>query len=118
MLVVALALAAPPFAVELKAPTHTPRVDTRWYYSVRAVDGAGKPLSGRVTVQVVDPFGGVHPVEFGSSKKLVVNFRFRGTFRDYVRWPPESRGFRLTFRVTVSSGGRARRVAYWVKPRM
>lgn len=116
-LLAALALAAPPFKVTLTAPTHTPRVDARWNYAVQAFDLAGKPLRGRITAQVVDPFGGVHPVEFGSSTRKVTNLQFTGTFRDYVEWPSESRGFRLTFRVTVASGGKAVRVTYWVKPR-
>jgi hypothetical protein len=70
-----------------------------------------------VTVQIVDPFGGVHPVQFGNTKRNIVNFRFTGTFRDFVKWPRASRGFRLTFRATVTSGGKAVRVRYWVKPR-
>jgi hypothetical protein len=116
ILVAALALAAP-FKVTLVAPTHTPKVNARWNYSVRAVDAVGKPLRGRVTVQIVDPFGGVHPVAFGNTVRNIVNLPFRGTFRDFVRWPRESRGFRLTFRITVASGGKAVRRTYWVKPR-
>jgi hypothetical protein len=116
ILVAALAAAAP-FTATLAAPTHTPKVNARWDYAVRALDDEGKPLRGRITVQIADPFGGVHPVQFGTSTRNIVNLRFRGTFRDYVQWPPESRGFRLTFRVTVTSGGKAVRVNYWIKPR-
>lgn len=106
-----------PFNVTLTAPTHTPRVDTRWVYAIEARTRAGKPLEARVTVQIVDPFGGVHPVEFGNTKKSIVAFRFRGRFRDFIEWPRESRGFRLTLRVTVTSGGRTVRLAYRVRPR-
>ena len=106
-----------PFKVSLEAPTHRPKVNARWFYTVKAVDSSGKPLKGRLTVQVVDPFGGVHPVEFGNTQRNIVNFRFTGRFRDYVKWPAESRGFRLRFRVTVTSGGRAVRLTYWIKPR-
>ena len=113
----ALALASSPFKVTLTAPTHTPRVDVRWTYVVRAHDLAGKPLRARVTAQVVDPFGGVHPVEYGASTRKITNILFTGRFSDYVEWPSESRGFRLTFRVTVASGGKAVRLTYWVKPR-
>ena len=116
-LLAVLALAAPPFHLTLTAPTHTPKVDARWSYTVHATDLAGKPLQARITAQVVDPFGGVHPVEYGASTKKITNIRFTGTFRDYVEWPSESRGFRLTFRVTVASGGKAVRTTYWVKPR-
>jgi hypothetical protein len=116
-LLAALALAAPPFKVTLTAPTHTPKIGARWNYVVQASDLAGKPLRAYVTAQVVDPFGGVHPVEYGSSTKKVTNIRFTGTFRDYVEWPSEARGFKLTFRVTVTSGGKAVRLTYWIKPR-
>ena len=115
-LLVALAL-APPFKVALAAPTHTPKANARWTWAVRAVDLAGKPLKGRLTAQVVDPFGGVHPVEFGKSTKPITNLRFAGTYRDFVEWPSEARGFKLTFRVTVASAGKAVRTTYWVKPR-
>jgi hypothetical protein len=106
-----------PFKVTLKAPTHTPKVNSRWNYSVLAVDRAGKPLKARLTVQIVDPFGGAHPVELGKTHRNVVDLGFTGRFRDYVEWPAESRGFRLTFRVTVRSGGKTARVGYWVRPR-
>jgi hypothetical protein len=68
-------------------------------------------------VQIVDPFGGVHPVEFGSSHKKVANVGFTGRFRDFITWPTESRGFRLNVRVTVMSRGKAVRATYWVRPR-
>lgn len=110
-------MALSPFKVALEAPTHTPKVDARWNYSVHAFDQAGRPLRARLTVQIVDPFGGVHPVEFGSSHREVANVGFTGRFRDFVTWPAESRGFRLIFRVTVTSKGKAIRVNYWVRPR-
>jgi hypothetical protein len=113
----ALALATPAFHVTFTAPTHTPKVAARWNYTVTATDRAGKQLRARITAQVVDPFGGVHPVEYGSSTRNITNIRFTGTFRDYVEWPSESRGFKLTFRVTVTSGGKAVRTTYWVRPR-
>jgi hypothetical protein len=116
-LLAALALAAPAFHVTLTAPTHTPKVGARWNYTVAATDLAGKPLRARITAQVVDPFGGAHPVEYGSSTKKITNIQFTGTFRDYVAWPSESRGFKLTLRITVTSGGKAVRTTYWVKPR-
>jgi hypothetical protein len=117
LLLAALALAPAPFTVTFTAPTHTPKVNARWTYVVKAVDRGGKPLRGRITVQVIDPFGGVHPVEFGSTKRNIIGFRFVGTFRDFVKWPPESRGFRLRLRVTVTRGGKSVRRSYWVKPR-
>jgi len=117
VLLAALAALAVPFKVTFTAPTHAPKVNERWNYSVRAVDAGGKPLRARLSAQVVDPFGGVHPVEFGASTKNVVNIPFTGTFRDYVKWPPESKGFRLRFRVSVRSSGKVVRLTYWIRPR-
>ena len=43
--------------------------------------------------QIVDPVGGVHPVEYGDAHtKFVTNVPFKGTFRDFVRFPPRRRG--------------------------
>jgi hypothetical protein len=117
MALIAAVLALAPFHVTLTAPTHTPKANSRWKYAVRAVDRRGKAVHGRITVQVVDPFGGVHPAQFGTTTKNIVNFPFKGTFHDFVEWPSESRGFKLTFRVTVTSGGKSVRTTYWVKPR-
>jgi hypothetical protein len=113
----ALGLFLTPFKATLSAPTHHPKVNARWSYSVRVVGPAGKPLRARLTAQVVDPFGGTHPVEVGTSTKDIVRLPFKGTFRDFVQWPPESRGFRLTFRVAVMSAGRTVELTYWVRPR-
>jgi hypothetical protein len=118
----ALALAVPaggstPFHASLKAFTHTPRVNAKWRYEVRVVDAAGRPLRATITVQLVDPFGGVHPVEFDCCKRNIVNHPIRGVFREAVEFPPESRGFRLTFRVLVRTAGRRALLTYWIRPR-
>ena len=117
VLLAALALAAPPFQATLTAPTHEPKVNARWYWSVKVSDLRGRPLPARITAHVIDPFGGVHPVEFGPSTKRIVDWPISGRFRDYAIWPPESRGFRLTFRVTVKAKGAVRRLEYRVRPR-
>jgi hypothetical protein len=88
--VVPSAAGALPFKAKLKATTHTPKVNTKWPYSVRVTNLKGQAIKAKVTVQVVDPLGGVHPVEFGSRKVNVVNHPFYGTFRDFVIWPPSS----------------------------
>jgi hypothetical protein len=102
--------------VSLTAPTHAPRINVRWPYSVRATRG-GKPVTARITVQLVDPIGGVHPVQLGSSTKNITNLRFRGVFRDYVIWPAESRGFPLKLRVIVVGKGFRKILQYVVTPR-
>jgi len=101
--------------VSLTAPTHTPRINVHWPYSVRATRG-GKPVSGRITVRLVDPIGGVHPVQLGSTTTNITNLRFRGVFRDYVIWPAESRGFPLKLRVIVVGKGFRKVLQYVVTP--
>ena len=98
------------------ARTHTPKVNAKWFYTVR-VARAGKPVRATITAQIADPYGGVHPVPFGCCTRNVTNHPFTGVFRDYAQFPPESHGFRLTFRATVRAGGVKRVLTYWVKPR-
>ncbi len=102
--------------VTLAAPTHSPRIGAKWRFVVRAT-ATRKPVAGRVTAEIVDPLGGAHPVERGDTTKPIVRLRFRGVFRDFVRWPAESRGIPLTFRVTVLAGGKRKVIAYRVLPR-
>ncbi len=113
----ALAVTATSFNVTLHAGTHHPAVNTRWPYSVRVVDKTGHPLRARISVAVVDPIGGVHPTLFYvSNTRYVTNIPFRGTFRDAVTWPPESRGYPLTFRVTLKIGKATKVIRYLVTP--
>ena len=112
----ALAVTAVPFKATLTVGTHHPAINTRWPYVVKVVDAKGKPLRARISVAVVDPLGGVHPTEYYLSKKLVTSIPFRGTFRDAVKWPPESKGYPLTFRVTVKVGTAKKVLKYPVTP--
>lgn len=102
--------------VTLTAPSHTPKINVHWPYTVRATAG-GKAVAGRLTVQIVDPTGGVHAVEFGKSTKKVVNWPFKGQFSDFVIWPASARGIPLTFRVTVKVGAVKKLIPYLVTPR-
>jgi hypothetical protein len=108
-------LVATPPRVTLTAPTHTPKINTRWYYTVRATE-AGKPVAGRLTAQIIDPIGGSHPVQFGSSTKNITNWAFTGRFRDFIIWPASSRGIPLKLRVVVKVGTAKRTVSYAVTP--
>ena len=113
----ALAITTTPFKATLTAGSHHPVINTRWPYSVRVVDAKGHPLRARISVAVVDPIGGVHPTLFYvSDTKYVTNIPFRGTFRDAVKWPPESKGYPLTLRVTVKVGTLKRMLKYLVTP--
>ena len=104
------------FRASLSAPTHTPKANVKWRYAVHA-SRDGKPVRARLTAQIVDPIGGTHPVLYANTKRKLVNWPFRGTFRDYATWPGSSRGIPLTFRVTVVSGGDRRVLRYRVTPR-
>jgi hypothetical protein len=117
------ATSAPPpalaarFRATLSAPTHTPPVGSKkWWYVVRATTAQGKPLHGRLTVEVVDPLGTVHVAEVGTSTRKLSNFPFVGRYRDFAQWPAASSGFRLTFRVIVRAEGSSRTLTYWVRP--
>ena len=108
--------AVAPIVATFTASTPTPKVNAKWFYSVRVTRG-GKPVRATITPQIVDPFGGVHPVPFGCCTKNVVDHPFRGVFRDYALYPPESKGFKLTFRVTIRVGAVKRVLTYWVRAR-
>ncbi len=104
---VATAAAATGPKATLTGPTHKPKINTKWYYVVRVTDG-GAPVKAKLTMQIVDPIGGVHLVQFGPTKKYIKSWPITGTFRDYIIWPPESRGITLTLRATlVTAKGKA-----------
>jgi len=99
----------------LTAAGHSPKIGAHWPYSVHATTG-GKPAAAKLTVQIVDPLGGHHPVGFGAKKGNVTNVAFKGTFSDFVVWPQSSSGVPLTFEVTVVSGKTKRVLDYKVTP--
>jgi hypothetical protein len=113
----ALALASSgTLKVTLAAPGHAPKINVRWPYSV-TVTRSGRPAAATVTVQIVDPIGGVHPVEFGKSTKNIVNWRFTGKFSDFIIWPANSAvGLPLSVRLTLHSGGQTKVLTYQVTP--
>lgn len=121
VLVVALAIspaagAVPAFKVALTASKHTPKVNERWNWKVAVASPAGKPLAATISAVVIDPVGGVHPVEYGCcAKKFVTNVKIKGSFSDYVQYPLAAKGYRITFKVTVKTALGTRAVAYWVK---
>jgi len=106
-LVLTPSAAATPFKATLTAPTHTPKVNAKLYYTIHAT----------ATVQIVDSFGGVHPAQFDNTTKNIVNKLFAGTFRDYVELPPESRGFKVTLRAIVRVAGGKVTLTWWLKAR-
>jgi len=114
--VVSAAGAAPGLHFGFRAPTHAPKVNAKWFYTVRATLN-GKAVHATVTAQIVDPVGGVHSVQFANSKRNVTNRAFVGVFRDFILFPPEARGIRLTLRVTVRTKRAKAVFPYWVQPR-
>ena len=116
-LVAATATAAPRFKATLTAPTHKPTTGTKWRYEVHASNLAGKPIRARVTVQIVDPLGDAHPVQFGSSTRSITNWPFKGVFRDYIIWPSQASGIKTTVRAIVKAKGTRVTLTYWVKPK-
>jgi hypothetical protein len=113
---VACLLAAAPVKATLTAPTHSPRINTHWYYTVRVTQD-GKLSAGRLTAQIVDPIGGLHPVQFGSRAKPITSLLFRGVLRDFIIWPASSRGIPLKLRVVLKIGGVKHTISYAVTPR-
>jgi hypothetical protein len=113
----ALALSGGAAKVTLTAAGHSPKIKIHWPYTVTATSG-GKPAAARISVAIVDPIGGVHPVQFGASKKYVTNWPFKGKFSDYLIWPPDSAvGVTLVVRATVKIGKTTKVVSYKVTPR-
>ena len=108
---------APPRVV-FRAPTHTPKVNVRWPWSIRVSTQAGTPLAATISVAIVDPLGGVHPVEYDCCKtRFITNVKIKGRFADKVIYPLASKGFRVVFRVTVKTPLGRRVVNYWIKAR-
>lgn len=101
----------------LVAPTHNPKINAKWRYTVKVTDRRGRPLSGRLTVQIVDPLGTAHAVQYDDTKQNITRRPFRGTFRDYAEFPADARGFRLTFRVIAATSKGKVSLTYPVTPR-
>jgi hypothetical protein len=110
-----------PFMATITAPGHTPKVSTKWYYVIRVTNPSGKPIAARLTMQIKDPTGSVHVVQYAATKKNIVNWPFTGRFRDYIIWPPSSKlaGYLggLVLRATVKAKGAKVVLTYRVKPR-
>jgi hypothetical protein len=100
----------------LVAPTRHPKVNASWHYRVRVSDTHGHPLGGRITVQIVDPLGQAHAVDYDDTKKPVTKMRFHGTFQDDVQYPPDAKGYTLTFRVIAKTPKGTVTITYPVTP--
>jgi hypothetical protein len=101
----------------LYAPTRTPRANVKWRYRVVVTDTKGRRLPGEITVQIVDPLGRAHAATYDNTNKPITNMAFDGHFRDYAEFPPEARGFTLTFRVIAKTAKGKITITYPVKPK-
>ena len=103
------------FRAVLHAPTHTPKADKPWLYSVRVTDPQGRPIRARITMRVL--FGGIPVGKVDAGK----TFSFVGTWREPkdspLIWPARSRGRPLTFEALVTARGQAKRLDYTVNVR-
>lgn len=110
-----LAAFAAPFRATLQAPTHTPRVNKPWVITIRATDLRGHPIRARLTMRFL--FGGI-PVGKVDRGRV---YTFVGTWRekkgDEIKFPPESRGHRLTFQALVTARRHTIKLNYWVQAR-
>src|SRR5262249_59133803 len=116
--VAGLAAAAAPTTVKVTivGPNHAPKVVTKWRYAVHVTFG-GKPVAATLTEKIVDPLGGTHGVQYGPTKKYIVGWPIKGTFRDYIIWPADSRGIPLKLRAIVTVGGARHVPDFAVTPR-
>jgi hypothetical protein len=117
----ALALNSAPFTTTMSTSGHTPKINTKWAYSIKVVDPAGKPIAATISAVVVDPIGGIHPVHLanvGSTPgKVLTNYPIRGTLSSSVVWPVTARGYPLVFKVVVRAAGANRTIKYTLTPR-
>lgn len=99
----------------LTAPGHAPKIGTKWHYTLR-VTQKGRPAAAKLTAQIVDPIGGVHPVDLGLTKKPITGLPVKGVFRDFIIWPGDARDIQLTLRFLVRAGGKTTTIRYRVVP--
>jgi hypothetical protein len=119
LLAVPLAGAATGIKATLKAPATEPNVNVKWPYSIKVTNLQGKAMRATLTAVVIDPLGTVHPIDYGPTgppnpgpPKPIKNWPFKGTFRDYIIFPPDSRlaaqfgGLKLRWTVKAKIGGK------------
>ena len=85
------ALAAAPLAVAFKPLAAGPKINVKWPY--------------RITATLIDPLAQEHQVLDGANKPLKARAAKGGVLSERILFPPESKGFTLTLRFTVTAGG-------------
>jgi hypothetical protein len=118
-LVAPVAGAAVGIKATLKAPATQPKVNVKWPYSIKVTNLEGAPVRATVTAVVIDPLGTVHAMDYGPTgppnpgpPKPIKNWPFKGTFRDYITFPPDATlanplgGLTLRWTVKAKLGGK------------
>jgi hypothetical protein len=117
----ALALPGPADAAggwraKMTLPTHTPKARAKWPVKIVVKTSSGRPLSG--TVQYHFLFGGQVVSTQGCHPNRPDPCSFKGgVYRDLIRWPKRSAGYKLTFQATVKTKLGTKNLNYWVKVR-
>ncbi len=103
------------WAVKLKAPGHHPVHDQGWPIKVSARTRSGKKLHATALYKYLYQ-GKVVATSSPYKATSTKPYPFFGTFKDVIKWPARSVGYRLTFRVVVKARGRGKKhVDYWVQ---
>jgi len=101
------ALAAPTGAgairVTISSPTHHPKVNVGWPVTITVTNAAGKSVAGTLTMDVLAE-GMTYPIDNGAVYHFVGSWHERAG--NLITFPAYSRGFTLTFEVTVKALGR------------
>jgi hypothetical protein len=103
--------------VVLKGGGPSPKANANWPYTVTATNPSGKRVSGKITVEIVDPVGNAHAVTYRNTKRPVKGFPFHGKFHDSLTFPRESIGFPLIVRAKVTSSEGSGTANYSVTPK-
>ncbi len=102
----AAAPATPHFQATLRGDSHRPAAGEEWHFTVRAVDAAGRPVSGTAIVRVLVR---------GKVVDTVGWFGFDGTLRRTYRWSTTLKGSTAVLEAKVVGPGGARTVTYDVR---
>jgi hypothetical protein len=108
--------AANGWTAKMTVPTHTPKARAKWPVKIVVKTTSGRRLSG--TVQYHFLFGGQVVSTQGCHPNRPDPCSFKGgVYRDLIRWPKRSAGYKITFQATVKTKLGTKNLNYWVKVR-
>jgi hypothetical protein len=102
------------WTARMTVPTHRPKARKAW--PVKIVAKAGS-TNLRGTVQYHFLYKGQVVSTAGCHPNRPDPCPFAGTYRDVVRWPVKSVGYKLTFQATVKTKLGTKNLDWWVKVR-